>query len=82
MFQQKNYSRTSAEMSFYFTVTEVSLQQLDPLQPVCEGKILCADKSKCKKLPPGIDFINQFRPKSFSGKLEIRLYLELQKKLS
>ena len=47
---QSLISRTSKESSFFFTVSEIPLSEIDSLLPVCESSTLCNDKmKKCKK---------------------------------
>ena len=41
--------RSSEEMSFYFSVSDVPLADLDPVKPHCEKKTLCKDRKVCPK---------------------------------
>ena len=40
--------RNSVETSFYFTVSDFPLSELDSFRPECENKILCKDKKNCE----------------------------------
>ena len=45
-------------MSFYFSVSDVPLSQLDPIKPHCEKKTLCKDKKVCPKKKNLLDCSN------------------------
>ena len=63
------FSRSFAETSFFFTVSDLPLEDLDPLVPACERRILCSDKKSCRKVTNSNDDVTSCARQSWHSRL-------------
>ena len=63
------FSRSFAETSFFFTVSDLPLEDLDPLAPACERRILCSDKKNCRKTSHDDDDVSSCARQSWHSRL-------------